>query len=83
MEHEFGALSNLNQIRELWEKGVVVLNDGTQVDESITKDITPEVGWESWGITLGIETADCILDIKVVDGAEDAGFCSIREVGPR
>ena len=83
MEHEFRALPNFDQIRELWEKGVVVLNDGTQVDESITKDIAPEVGWENWGITLGIKTVDCILDIKVVDGVENTGFCSIREVSPR
>src|SRR5260370_39578989 len=61
----------------------MVLNDGPEVDESVAKDIPPEVGWESRGTTLGIKTVDCILDVKVVDGSEDAGFSSIRDVSMR
>ena len=61
----------------------MVFDDGTKVNKSVTKDILPEVGWEGWGIALGIKAADCILDVKVVDDSEDPGLPSIRDVSVR
>ena len=64
----------------LWENGVVVFDNGSEVDMLAAEDVTPEVGWRGWGTSLGIKAADRILDVQVVDCPEDTSFFSIGDV---
>ena len=61
---------------------MVVFDNGSEINVSVTKDISPEIGREGWGTSLGIEAANCILDVQVVDCSEHVSFFSIGDVSP-
>ncbi len=59
----------------------MVFNDGSEIDMLVTQDILPEWIRERGAVSLGIEAADGILWVKVVDCFEHTGFMLSAEVG--
>src|SRR5260370_8251788 len=71
---EFLSLSELDGVIILGLDRLAVLNDGSEVNVVVTKDVTPEGVREWWAVSLGVKTADSILGIEVVNCLEHLGF---------
>ncbi len=71
---EFLSLSELDGVIILGLDRLEVLNDGSEVNVAVTKDVTPEGVREWWAVSLGVKTVDGILGIEVVNCLEHLGF---------
>src|SRR5258708_6659848 len=79
---EFLSLSELDRVIILGLDRLEVLNDGSEVNVVVTKDVMPEGVREWWAVSLGVKTADGILGIEVVNCLEHLGFPYSADIHP-